>query len=190
MAKQVLGSKNLEEFITKVATIPLRTEPGTAWHYSIAVDITGLIVERISGQPFDVYLAEHIFKPLGMADPFFSVPEDKWDRFLPNHSWNHQENKLFQHPAERMGFKDITFFSGGGGLVSTAQDLLTFAQAMATGGEWNGKRILPSETFDLMRKNHLPTALNASVSGETPGRRNPDRFGFGLGFGVDPTTGV
>ncbi|MEM9624562.1 MAG: serine hydrolase domain-containing protein, partial [Pseudomonadota bacterium] len=81
----LFAAKDLDEFAQKVAKLPLKYEPGAQWHYSIAVDITGLVVERISGQSFDEYLEEHIFEPLDMQDTFFAVPEDKLDRFLPNH---------------------------------------------------------------------------------------------------------
>ena len=187
-AKQVMGAKDLEEFATRLEGIPLRTEPGAAWHYSIASDITGLLVERISGQSFDVYFKENIFEPLGMNNTFFSVPEEKWDRFLPNHSWSRQDEVLRQHPPRASeSFRNVTFFSGGGGLVSTAMDYMKFAQAVAAGGELNGKRILKSSTVGLMRQDHLPTTLQAFGSGEAPGQgENENRFGFGLGFGVSP----
>ena len=186
--KQVMGAKDLEEFASRLEGIPLRTEPGTAWHYSIASDITGLLVERISGKPFDAYLDAHIFQPLGMEDSFFSVPEEKWDRFLPNHSWDSRAEVLRQHPPRASeSYRNVTFFSGGGGLVSTALDYVKFSQAMAAGGELNGTRILKASTVDLMRTDHLPSALEASGSGEAPGQEeNQRQFRFGLGFGIGP----
>ena len=71
---RALGVENLDGFAETLGELPLKYHPGSQWHYSVAVDVTGLIVERLSGQPFDEYLAEHIFKPLGMTDTFFSVP--------------------------------------------------------------------------------------------------------------------
>ena len=186
--KQVMRAKDLEEFASRLEGIPLRTEPGTAWHYSIASDITGLLVERISGQSFDEYLDGHIFDPLGMTDTFFSVPEEKWERFLPNHSWDHRANVLRQHPpVASESYRNVTFFSGGGGLVSTALDYVKFSQAMAAGGELNGRRILKASTVDLMRTDHLPNTLDAFGSGEAPGQQeNQRQFRFGLGFGIGP----
>ena len=188
----LLNSKgqNLEDFGKKVADIPLIHEPGTRWHYSIAVDVQGLLIERLSGKTFDVYLKENIFDPLGMSDTFFSVPEEKFDRFLPNHRWSRQMNHLIQSGQESFdGYRDVTFFSGGGGLVSTAHDYMTFARAVANGGELNGVRILKEETVENIRSNHLGKAIVAEGgTGEDPtaqllgaGRG----FGFGLGFGVN-----
>ena len=188
--EQVLGSDNLEDFATKVAAIPLVYEPGTRWHYSIAVDVQGLMVERLSGKTFDVYLDDHIFTPLGMDDTFFSVPEDKFDRLLPNHTWSRSMNHLIQMGPQSMEeFRNQTFFSGGGGLVSTAHDYMTFARAVANGGELNGVRILAAETVENMRRNHLGEAIVAEGgTGENPEARNRGAFGgfgFGLGFGVN-----
>lgn len=189
--EQVLGSKDLEEFAMKVADIPLVYEPGTRWHYSIAVDVQGLMVERLSGKTFDVYLDDHIFSPLGMEDTFFSVPAEKFDRLLPNHSWSRSMNHLIQMPpAQSMEpYFNQTFFSGGGGLVSTAHDYMTFARAVANGGELNGVRILSEATVEDMRRNHLDQAIEAEGgTGENPESRNRGAFGgfgFGLGFGVN-----
>ena len=188
--ENVLGSKDLEEFATKVADIPLMHEPATRWQYSIAVDVQGLLIERLSGKTFDVYLKENIFDPLGMDDTFFGVPEDKFDRFLPNHSWSRSMNHLIQSgPQSFESYRNVTFFSGGGGLVSTAHDYMTFARAVANGGELNGVRILKAETVEEMRRNHLDEAIHAEGrTGEDPGAMlgsGARNFGFGLGFGVN-----
>ena len=190
LTREAMQANDLEEFVQKVAKIPLRYEPGTRWHYSIAVDVQGLLIERLSGKTFDVYLKEHIFDPLGMEDTFFGVPEEKFDRFLPNHTWSRSMNHLIQSgPQSFESYRNPTFFSGGGGLVSTAHDYMTFARAVANGGELNGVRILAAETVDEMRRNHLGEAIDANArTGQDPGAmlgaaaRN---FGFGLGFGVN-----
>lgn len=185
----LLSSKDLEEFGAKASTIPLMYEPGTRWHYSIAVDVQGMVVERLSGQTFDVYLDENIFEPLGMTDTFFSVPEDKFDRLLPNHNWSRQAERLIQHGERSFeSFRDVTFFSGGGGLVSTSADYHRFARAVANGGELDGVRILEADTVELMRRNHLDDAIEArGGTGENPEARGGrfSGFGFGLGFGVN-----
>ena len=187
----VLSSTDLEEMIDKLVDIPLRFSPGQRWHYSVAVDVTGLVVERISKQPFDEYLDEHIFTPLGMHDTFFGVPEDKWDRFLPNHSWNRQTSKLLQQPAAMAeGYREAntTFFSGGGGLVSTAMDYLRFCEAVRQGGTLDGVKILDPETVELMIDNHIPESLAVNTAGESPTEQRSAGLtirGFGLGFGID-----
>ena len=187
----VLSSTDLEEMIDKLKNIPLRFGPGQRWHYSVAVDVTGLVVERISKQPFDEYLDENIFTPLGMHDTFFGVPEDKWDRFLPNHSWNRQTSKLLQQPAAMAeGYREVntTFFSGGGGLVSTAMDYLRFCEAVRQGGTLDGVKILNPETVELMIDNHIPESLAVNTAGESPTEQRSAGLtirGFGLGFGID-----
>lgn len=186
---KLFEAKDLDEFAERVGKLPLRYQPGDRWHYSVAVDITGLVVQRISGQPFDEYLAEHIFKPLGMEDTFFEVPADKVDRFLPNHYYDRKNAKLVtidESPGAAMrDYKKVTLFSGGGGLISTAMDYLRFAEAMRRGGELDGNRILGAKTVDFMASNHLPASLGSVGSGEQPNQVfNRGGTGFGLGFSV------
>lgn len=190
------AAKDLDDFAVKLAELPLKFQPGAQWHYSVAVDVTGLVVQRLSGQRFDEYLAEHIFAPLGMRDTFFAVPEAKAERFLPNHAMNPQTGKMITIPndnsdAMRDYFK-VSLFSGGGGLVSTAMDYMRFAEAMRNGGELDGVRILGAKTVDYMSTNHLNASISAGGNGETPALSGALRgFGFGLGFGlvVDPAAG-
>lgn len=182
-----LGAKDLDEFATILADLPLKHQPGTRWHYSVAVDVTGLIVERISGQPFDEYLEEHIFKPLKMTETFFSVPDSKLERFLPNHRWDAKEKKLVTlGPDSIERFQNVTMFSGGGGLVGTATDYLRFAEMLRNGGSLDGAQILSPRTIEFMTLNHLPASTEGSGSGESPvlGGGNLNGFGFGLGFGI------
>ena len=182
-----LGADDLNEFVAVLADLPLKYQPGTRWHYSVAVDVTGLIVERISGQPFDEYLDEHIFKPLKMTETFFSVPDDKLDRFLPNHRWDAEAQKLVTlGPESITRFQNVTMFSGGGGLVGTAMDYLRFAEMLRNGGSLDGARILSPRTIEFMTLNHLPASINAGGSGEAPslGSNSLNGFGFGLGFGL------
>jgi CubicO group peptidase (beta-lactamase class C family) len=187
---------NLDEFAEALAELPLKYHPGSQWHYSVAVDVTGLIVERLSGQPFDEYLAEHIFEPLGMTDTFFSVPEEKWDRFLPNHSWDREAAALKTlGPESYDRYRNVTLHSGGGGLVGTAMDYMRFAEALRNGGSLDGKRILSPRTVEFMTMNHLPASIASGGSGESPGLggRSRNGFGFGLGFGLVtdvPASGV
>jgi CubicO group peptidase (beta-lactamase class C family) len=181
------GAKNLDEFTAALAKLPLKYQPGSQWHYSVAVDVTGLIVERLSGQPFDEYLQQHIFAPLGMVDTFFSVPDDKLERFLPNHGWNPEENKLVTlGPDSVSPFRNATMFSGGGGLVSTATDYLRFSEMLRAGGELDGKRIIGRNTLKYMTINHLPASVSGGGTGESPNLVGAQLrgFGFGLGFGL------
>ena len=191
-----LRAKDLDEFIERLAALPLKYEPGTQWHYSVAVDVTGAVIERISGQPFGEFLQERLFDPLDMHDTFFRVPPDKMDRFLPNHGWDAENGKLVAFDdSEFMNYTDGTMMqSGGGGLVSTARDYLRFAEMMRAGGELHGVRILSPKTVEFMATDHLPASINAGGEGERPAVNLLNRGGgFGLGFGVirDPAmTGV
>ena len=189
-AAKIWASRDLDHFAEIVAGIPLKFEPGSRWHYSVAVDVTGLVVQRISGQPFDEYLEEHIFAPLGMDDTFFAVPEAKRDRFLANHFWNRQASKLIPFAQSEPGvamsdYYNVTLYSGGGGLVSTAMDYMKFAEAMRAGGAYNKQRILSPKTVNYMTRNHLPASVTSVGSGENPlAGQNERGFGFGLGFGL------
>jgi CubicO group peptidase (beta-lactamase class C family) len=179
-------AKDLDDFLRRLASVPLKYEPGTQWHYSVAVDVTGAIVERLAGQRFDRFLKQRILDPLGMHDTFFEVPEAKWPRLLPNQRWNRAQQALEGIDDTRQ-YRGTTFFSGGGGLVSTARDYLRFAEMLRNGGELDGVRLLSPKTVAFMTSDHLPASVRASGSGETPGAGGAGGnrgFGFGLGFGV------
>ena len=186
----LLQSANMDQFIERLAELPLKYEPGAQWHYSVAVDVTGTVVERISGQSFDVFLKERLFDPLDMPDTFFNVPPEKRDRFLPNHSWDAENEKLVQMGDDGQfgNWTDTGFFSGGGGLVSTARDYMRFAEMLRNGGSLDGVRILGPKTIQFMAMDHLPGTVAASGRGERPSMTLGDEpfsgMGFGLGFGV------
>ncbi|MDE0661270.1 MAG: serine hydrolase [Gammaproteobacteria bacterium] len=180
---QPLAGEDLDEFAERLGTLPLAFEPGERWHYSVAVDVTGLVVERLSGLSFDVFLKERLFDPLGMEDTFFNVPADKLDRLLPNHAWNREEERLVQFDAP---YEETQMFSGGGGLVSSTMDYLRFSEMVRRGGELDGVRILSPKTVEFMTANHLPSTVSGAGSGENPLSGAETRgFGFGLGFGVN-----
>ena len=187
-AAELWSAKDLDELTEKIAALPLKFEPGAQWHYSVAVDITGVVVERISGQSFDVFLKERIFDPLGMEDTFFNVPEDKRERFLPNHTWDAENETLVQTGSDEdvfVGYTDTTLFSGGGGLVSTTMDYLRFCEMLRRGGELDGVRILGPKTVAYMASDHLPGAISGGGAGERPfDALLGNGFGFGLGFGI------
>jgi CubicO group peptidase (beta-lactamase class C family) len=183
-------SKDLDDFTEKIAALPLKFEPGTKWHYSIAVDLTGLIVERLSGKSLEDYFQDHIFNPLGMKDTFFEVPKNKSDRFLPNHYFDASTKSPKTLPIDpnsaMSNYEKVSLYSGGGGLVSTAMDYMIFTECLRNGGIYNGKRILGPKTVQFMTKNHLEGSLtNTLNSGENPlSKAQSDGFGFGLGFGI------
>ena len=185
-------SKDSDDFIKRVAALPLHYKPGERWHYSIAVDLTGVIVERLSGMGLDEYLQTYIFEPLGMVDTFFEVPKKKMSRFLPNHYYDYGEKSLktVQETKEKYNamsnYEDVSMFSGGGGLVSTAMDYMLFMEALQNGGILNGNRILGPKTLQYMIRNHLSGSIEQKGgAGENPlDEASNNGFGFGLGFGL------
>jgi len=181
----ILQKENLEEMVEALGKIPLLYQPGTRWVYSVSADVLGRLVEVVSGQPLDRFLRDRLFQPLGMNDTFFQVPAGKLERFGTNHARNKEGELVVVDKPETSRFaKEVTFFSGGGGLVSTAMDYLKFSQMMLNGGELNGVRILSPNTVEIMTRNHLGPGVVTGF-GERPGAAGA--FGFGLGFGVATT---
>jgi CubicO group peptidase (beta-lactamase class C family) len=178
----ILQNGNLEEMVEELGKIPLLYQPGTRWVYSVSADVLGRLIEVVSGQPLDGFLRDRLFRPLGMNDTFFQVPAGKIERFGTNHARNKEGELVIVDKPETSRFvKEVTFFSGGGGLVSTAMDYLKFSQMMLNGGELNGVRILGPKTVEIMTRNHLGPGVTSGF-GERPGAAGT--FGFGLGFGV------
>ena len=176
---------NSRDFLERLSTLPLKFEPGDQWHYGVAVDVLGVLVERISGKPFDRFLSERLFEPLGMVDTFFNVPEDKLARFLPNHVWDWRNRKLFMlNDSNNVEFKRVKFFSGGGGLVSTMSDYFRFTEMLCRGGSLDGTRVLKAETVALMTRDHLPDILPTVEDGTSRRAILQRGRGFGLGFDV------
>tara|TARA_B100000989_G_scaffold97430_1_gene70928 strand:- start:221 stop:1495 length:1275 start_codon:yes stop_codon:yes gene_type:complete len=184
-------SKGSDDFISRVSNLPLRFSPGEKFYYSIATDVLGVLVEKISGVPLDLYLKKHIFDPLGMVDTFFKVPVNKRDRFIPNYSYNNKikkaeklNNEYFSNKPSSRSYYNPEFLSGGGGLVSTAEDFMIFAESLRNDGELNGVRIINEETLNLMIKNQLPDDVEFTGSSGEPQNWYGDSIKFGLGFGI------
>lgn len=182
-ADKVLGARSRDDFVKAIAEIPLVDQPGKRWKYSIAVDIQGLIVEKLTGQSLGDFMKARIFDPLKMKDTGFWLPAEKADRLASLYVWNPKVNKLA--PADGFMVLDITkppvMASGGGGLVSTNADYARFAQMLLNGGELEGARILKPETVKLMRTNALSdTIMNSS----DPPFNTARGRGFGLDFAV------
>ena len=171
-------NQTLKEMIDKLAKIPLRQQPGSLWHYSVAVDVQGYVLEVLAGKPLDEVLNERLFGPLGMTDTAFWVEPGKVDRF--SHMYATNEGKLAKVEFGQY-LEKPNFLSGGGGLVSTAADYMRFAQMLANGGELGGVRILKPETVELMHTDHLP----ASVTDMGPIYRG-NRFGLDFSIVTDP----
>jgi len=179
-------SGTLQSMIEGVATLPLEFSPGEAWNYSISTDVLGYLIGKISGKPFEQFLKERVFDPLGMVDTAFYVPEEKAHRFAACYSADGKGGKVLQDdPAKSAYLKPPSFVSGGGGLVSTSADYLKFCSMLLGGGALGNARLLSPKTLALMTTNHLPgnktlPELSRSLFSEA----TYDGVGFGLGFAV------
>ena len=173
----------LSDMITKLSHIPLWGQPGAQWHYSVAVDVQGYLIEVLSGQPLDTFLQDRVLGPLGMVDSGFHVHADKADRFTQVYTYDLLGNLTVGETASRASEwkRPATFFSGGGGFVSTTLDYMRFCLMLLNDGELDGVRVLSQETVSLMRSDHLPAGVSFSGG----------REGFGLDFAVvlDPSQG-
>ncbi len=179
------ASRDLDEFVARLAALPLRFEPGTRYHYSVATDILGALVERVSGMTLEDYFHERIFEPLGMRDTFFNVPDDKLDRLASNHYWDADYGAMAAIPADQgRPPNGVTLFSGGAGLVSTAMDYMIFCEMLRRGGSFNGVRILGPKTVQYMTINHLSDEVRNEGATEYPASHLYPGQSFGLGFGV------
>ncbi len=180
--RKVWQSQSLQEMIDKLAKIPLLYQPGTRWVYSLSMDIQGYIIQKLSGQSLPDFMQQHIFGPLGMKDTGFFVPPEKRSRFATLYSPDKQ-GQLVMDPTAWGAPTDFatkpTMPSGGGGLVSTAQDYLRFAQMLLNGGELDGVRILAPATVKLMTSNHLSAQL---MTGEYSIGSAVIRPGLGWGY--------
>ena len=167
------------EMMRRLGTLPLAYAPGSTWEYSVSTDVLGALIEKVSGKTLDVFLRERIFEPLRMKDTGFSVPAASHRRiaeaFETDPDSRQKVELLDVRTAPRL-------FSGGGGLVSTADDYLRFARMMLNKGELDGVRIVSRKTIEYMTSDHL-----AGVRGPTylPGPGH----GFGLGVAVRTAAG-
>jgi len=189
--------KTLQSMIDELAKLPLEFSPGEAWNYSVSADVIGYLIGKISGKPFEQFLKERIFDPLDMKDTDFFVPAAKARRFAACYSAD-PEGGVTLHATDRKGGLTLqddptkssflsppSFFSGGGGLCSTAADYLTFCRALLNGGELGGVRLLGPKTLKLMTSNHLPGGLDLpGMSRSLFSEATYNGIGFGLGFAV------
>ena len=177
---------DLAEMCRRWGSLPLLFEPGTGWNYSVATDVLGRLVEVVTGQRLDEVFTQRIFAPLGMKETRWSVDPDDAGRLAALYA---------PHPAtgQAVRYDDLgahaftapTMLSGGGGLISTADDYARFTGMLVGGGELEGERVLGPRTLAYMARNHLPgggtlASLGRGMFAETA----YDGVGFGLGFGV------
>jgi len=181
-ASNPLTSANLQEFIGKMAQLPLAYQPGEGWVYSVSVDIQGYIVEKLSGQPLGTFMRERIFNPLGMKDTGFSVPADKVNRVATIYTGS--AKGIVPLPRDPNISKEPGLPQGGGGLYSTAPDYLRFVQMLANEGQLDGKRLLSPSSVRLMRTNRVSDEVKASGKFGIGNYRQQPGLGFGLDFAI------
>ncbi|HEV8149032.1 MAG TPA: serine hydrolase domain-containing protein [Gemmatimonadales bacterium] len=176
-ANLFLSTRTLAEFVDTLSRLPLLFSPGSAWNYSLGIDVLGRVVEVASGKSFDRYLEEELFAPLGMRDTGFHYRPGTEARLATIYGRGPDGKLVVVQDFCSDPSPGSKWLSGGGGLLSTPADYLRFAQMLLNGGELEGKRILRRETVALMLKNELPPAV---------GRIPKDALaqsGYGQGFG-------
>ena len=161
--------------VKKLAALPLQYHPGEVFLYGSSHDVLGYLVEVISGMGFDEFLLERVFKPLGMKDTYFYVPEEKLSRVASLYEPN--SNGGLDKVPDRISSRSQTYFSGGGGLSSTISDYARFAQMMLNGGELDGIRLLSRKTVELMTTNSIGDSAYSAF-------RTNSGDKYGLGFGI------
>ena len=184
----------LTDLVATLGRLPLQCDPGAQWIYGVSTDVVGYLCEVIGGTRFDRFLEERIFAPLGMHDTGFHVPEDKIERFAANYRRGGPDEPscvcIDRPDASSVYCRPRTYFSGAGGLVSTAADYMRFCKMLANGGELDGARILGPRTLQFMTMNHLPGGRDIAAMGQPRfTETSTEGIGFGLGFAVllDPT---
>ena len=176
---------SLEDWCRKLAKLPLAFEPGSRWHYSVAMDVLGRLVEVLDGRSFPKFLLEEIFDPLQMHDTSFFVPETKRDRFARCFSLNEAGERIAIERKYSPFHEPPAVPLGGGGLTSTIPDYLRFTEMLRRGGELDGTRVLAPATVALMTADHL-ASMNLDPEHRTaPLSTLPSMDTFrGEGFGL------
>jgi CubicO group peptidase (beta-lactamase class C family) len=171
------------EFLAQLAALPLHYQPGTQWEYSFGLDVLGLAIEAVTGQPLSRFLDERLFRPLGMVDTVFTVPAAQ----VPRYAKALARDPVTGEPQTlRDGTTPHKFDCGGGCAVSTAADYLRFAQMLLNRGELDGVRVLSRKTVEFMTSDHLGPEVDHAKLNDYPNIRG---YGFGLGVAVRRSAG-
>ena len=173
-----------EDYLGRLARVPLAFQPGTGWRYGVSMDIQGIIVERLSGMSLQDFMRERIFEPLAMVDTDFIVPEEKRHRLATLYTLSGDALVAMDRNAEKLEYENVAALSprdlippldrvpllasGGGGLASTAADYLRFGRMLLGQGELDGQRIISREAAGLMMRSHTPDHLLTGGFGTAP----------------------
>ena len=173
----------LEAMMEQLSELPLEFSPGTRWNYSVAIDVMGYLVQKLSGQSFGEFLHSRLFKPLGMVDTGFFCPPEKIDRFTSCYQPKRGGGLQVQDDGQKSTYaKPPILESGGGGLVSTAHDYMRFCRMMLNGGSLDGVQILSPKTVELFSLNFLPD--NQELASMAPPGAFSEAGSSGIGFSI------
>jgi CubicO group peptidase (beta-lactamase class C family) len=169
-----------DEWMRRLGTLPLMYQPGEKWMYNTGADVLGVLIARASGRPFEDFLRERLFEPLGMKDTGFFVPAEKMERLATSYGTDFAtgEIELYDEPGGRWS-RPPAFPSGAAGLVSTVDDYLAFGRMMLNRGKCGAERILSRPSVEAMTTDHL-TPEQKAVSGLVPGFFDNCGWGFGV----------
>ena len=174
-----------DEYLRRLASLPLIHQPGEAWAYHTGLDVAGILIARAAGISLGAFLADRIFGPLGMDDTGFFVPEEKMERLSACYRRDRRDDLIPWEPRDIPWTEPPAFESGGGGLVSTADDYLAFARMLLGKGEARGARILSPESVGEMVRDQISPAQKAA-SPFVPGFWDTNGWGLGLSVTVAP----
>ena len=176
-----------DEYMKRLGALPLMYQPGAKWMYHTGSDVLGVLIARATGQSFRDFLCERIFTPLGMKDTDFHVPAEKRDRFTASYQRDPATTKLTVHddPRGSRWSKPPAFASGGGGLVSTADDYLAFFRVMLGKGRYGNTRILSPASVALMTMDHLTDTQKEGMEMFFGDGHGGFKASWGFGVGVD-----
>lgn len=187
------GKWTTEEFINRLAKVPLAFQPGDHFMYGLNMDVLGRMIEVVSGENLNEYFRKHIFEPLGMKDTYFYLPKEKQGRLVPIYGYN-ANNQLeilktagLVTDADYPKRNDIGDYEGGGGLSSTAMDYAIFIQTLANNGIYNGHRILGRKTVEMMTADQM---ISLNKLGKGISQRPGETFCLGFGLLTDQGKGI
>lgn len=170
-----------DEWLRRLSTLPLMHQPGEQWMYNMGSSVLGVLIERASGKPFETFLRERIFEPLGMQDTSFSVPPEKLDRLASGYEYTGESAKLVDGVEESKWASPPAFPDGSAGLVTTVDDYLAFGQMLLNNGRHGSERILSRPSVEAMTTDQL-TPEQRVASPSVP--RILDNLGWGFGVSI------
>ncbi len=182
-----------EEFINRLAAVPLAFQPGDHFMYGLNMDVLGRVIEVVSGEKLGDYFRKHIFEQLGMKDTYFYLPKEKQSRLVPIYGYDANNNfqMLTNDPlvsnSDYPKNSDIGHYAGGGGLSSTAMDYAIFIQSLLNNGVYNGKRILGRKTIEVMTGDQM---ISLNQHGKGYSSKPGDTFCLGFNLRTDQGKGI